>query len=64
MAEQGFWRFTVQHKKRDDVDEEAFVKWYKEVLMPECARILKRHDIPRFSCVRPQITPSILRLIR
>lgn len=45
------WKYVVQHKKKDEIDEETFLKWYKEELMPECVRILKKHDILRFSVV-------------
>jgi hypothetical protein len=45
------WKYVVQHKKKDEIDEETFLKWYKEELMPECVRLLKKHNIPRFSVV-------------
>ncbi|XXH02498.1 hypothetical protein Hte_008874 [Hypoxylon texense] len=43
------WKFQVQHKKKPDVDTEAFYKWYKDELMPECIRLVKKYNIPRYS---------------
>ena len=45
------WKFQVQHKKRPEVDTDAFYTWYKEELMPECVRLVKKHNIPRYSVV-------------
>ncbi|KAI0010866.1 hypothetical protein F4779DRAFT_575759 [Xylariaceae sp. FL0662B] len=50
--------FLVQHRKKDNVDEEAFYKWYKEELTPEAVRLVKKYNIPRYSVF---YTPSSFR---
>ncbi|RYP92159.1 hypothetical protein DL770_001740 [Monosporascus sp. CRB-9-2] len=56
-AEQ-LWKFQVQHKKRPEKDPEAFYNWYKDKLMPECVRLVKKYNIPRYSVF---YTPPALR---